>query len=669
VSRPPRRAAALFCAAVAASPCAAAADAASIRLKAPRPNEATSPASLADERRSFDYDAFRARLESLWFQRKALLAAGREADAAAQAERIRAVCSEEGVGRLDDAAAALLIEARRHQQEGSPSKARASLELAEFFAPGSAFVRRGRAAILWEGGAGMGAALAEWSAALRAAFLEEWRSLALVNHLGLVIVAGLLGAGVLFAGLMLLRHHAAFRHDVEERLKGTGVETWRAALAWGILLAPLLLWVTAGWIVFVWLALLFRYMNRSERIASAVVLVVLAVLPPAFRAVGALRAMTEDPMVRAALATSDGTYEPERVVQIRRMIESRPDDPTLHFLLARVYANGRYLEEAFDAYRRVLGLDPQAYPAHVNLGNIYAHLGRYGEATVQYRRAMEIRPESALAYYNAYVTHSETFRFKEAQEYLDRGNEVDPRGMAELLQPTGRSGGRMTVADAGVDLRAVWREALQGKPLTGLPAATGLESAWKAPFRGLFNGWSLLALTALAAGPLAARMMGRSTPARPCIRCGRPFCPLCKSERDKGREYCTQCMHLFLVGEGLSSETKTRKLYEVERRARVERCVGRIASLVLPGSRAILRGRALRGLPLMTLWAGAWLCLAPHLMAMVVGIVGFDVRLGWIGGSTTPAWAAVRVVWFLGVAAAAITWVAANAPLLRRGEA
>jgi hypothetical protein len=32
-------------------------------------------------RRGFDYDAFEARLESLWFQRKALLTEGREADA------------------------------------------------------------------------------------------------------------------------------------------------------------------------------------------------------------------------------------------------------------------------------------------------------------------------------------------------------------------------------------------------------------------------------------------------------------------------------------------------------------------------------------------------------------------------------------------------------------
>jgi hypothetical protein len=78
-------------------------------------------------RRGFDYEAFEARLESLWFQRKAFLADGRVEDAAQQAERIRTFCQEEGVGRLGFLAGALVAEAARYRKEGRHDEALASL--------------------------------------------------------------------------------------------------------------------------------------------------------------------------------------------------------------------------------------------------------------------------------------------------------------------------------------------------------------------------------------------------------------------------------------------------------------------------------------------------------------------------------------------------------------
>ena len=362
---------------------------------------------------------------------------------------------------------------------------------------------------------------------------------------------------------------------------------------------------------------------------------------PEGRAAVAFRARTEDLRVRTTMASANGGYEPERVVKLQHLVESHPDDPTYRFLLARLYANGHYFEEAFAEYKKVLALDPEAYEAYVNLGNILFHLGQYGEAVVQYRRAMECRPGMVLTYYNAYVTHSEWFRFKEAQEYLDKGNALDAEGMAQLLSISGRPGGRMSVVDATVDLRHVWRSAMEGKPLRGIAPVSEGAGALGVHVRSLWNSWSVAALLALVACGLSLSGTRRFAPARDCIRCGRPFCPLCKTEREKGKEYCAQCLHLFVLRDGLAAETKTRKLYEVDRHVRLTRWARRAVTLIFPGGGEILAGKPFRGCAWLFPWLVALVCLMPDLVAPLAAVSGFDVHLGLLRPTVTPAWAAL----------------------------
>ena len=46
------------------------------------------------------------------------------------------------------------------------------------------------------------------------------------------------------------------------------------------------------------------------------------------------------------------------------------------------------------------------------------------------------------------------------------------------------------------------------------------------------------------------RVRKRSS-ARRCIRCGDPFCGVCKRSTE-GHEYCTPCLHLYVLGESLA---------------------------------------------------------------------------------------------------------------------
>ncbi len=644
-----------------------------IRIRVPKAETGVTgdgppPAIRSEGRRGFDYDAFTTRLETLWFQRKAFLADGRDADAANQAQLIRAFCSEEGVRRLDGMAAAALAEAHRHIDEGNFTRARATLELAEFFRPDGSQVRRARAEVAWKSGAGVGAAASEWLAAIRAAAAERWRDLTLLHHLLLLLLVAWVGASTVFATLLLIRYHAPLRHEIEERIEETAWAQWAEPAGWAVVLLPLLLWVGTGWAALYLLVLTFRFMRRGERVAAICVLAITAALPPLYRAAVALRGMAEDPVVRHALASSGGAYDPERVVELQRLVESHPDDSTYRFLLAGLYKNGRYFEEAFEQYQRILEQSTGADPAYVNLGNIFLQLGQPGEALVNYRRAIELRPRSALAYYDAYVAQSETFRFKEAQEYLDRGSAADPEGMTELLYRSGRETGRPMVVDAVVDLRALWRAALEGRPLQGLSAVDERSAWWTPHLRSLVNPLSALSLLAIGACCLLVWSSRRIPPARACIRCGRAFCALCRNEREKGKEYCTQCLHLFVLGDGLAAETKTRKLYEVERHGRRWRLARRLTSLLVPGASHLLGGRAFAGLLLSLAWIASLLAWEPAVVRPLVGLSGINLDLDLLRTGVIPARYALDAVSVAGLVTATVVWIVANARRFRVQE-
>ena len=175
---------------------------------------------------------------------------------------------------------------------------------------------------------------------------------------------------------------------------------------------------------------------------------------------------------------------------------------------------------------------------------------------------------------------------------------------------------------------------------------------------------SLLAIALCALGTVVL-----GTPARACIRCGQPYCQMCRTRTDKAKEYCTQCLHLFVRGDGLAAETKMRKLYEVERHAKVSRVGARLASLVLPGSGQVLRGRAGLGCLLVLLWVVALGTGWPRALTPFERALGMDLRLDLLRAGSLPAAFSLDGAAVVGLLAAGLVWLAANAGRQRAREA
>jgi len=645
-----------------------------IRLpsKPPPSENPTQPADAAgsqevrigEPRSGFDYGAFQARLESLWFQRKTLLSSGRSDDAREQLERIRSSCAEEGIKRLDHVAGALVSEARRDVREGSYDRALASLGVAAALDPDRPQLHLLRAKVHWKADRAYLAAAGELVAALRATLVRSIQDLTLFHQFAFLLGISLVGGAFVFALVMIFRYQLPIRHEIEEWSRHSMAAPVGRAVAWGVLLLPLLTWFGAGWLALYWIVIAFRFMSRHEKTVAAALLLAGAMTLPAYRVGVALFGTAADPAVRTTLLSVGGEYDPNRIVRLRQLVDTHPEDPVYRFLLAGLYKNGRYFEEAFGEYRRTLQIDPALYPVYINVGNIFYATGQFAEAIVNYRNALDLDPQSFLAHYNLHLAQSEAFRFTDAEESLRAARDIDSERVARLLAT---DGDRPSVHDDALKLASIWEAALVGRG--PLPGGSGRE--WTSGLKSLplVDPIGVASIVALAACGILRFRSRKREPARRCIRCGQGFCTRCKGAKNEGREYCTQCLHLFVLGDGLAPAAKSRKMYQVERHERRTRRSRNLSSLIFPGVGHLLRGRTVWGLALVVAWVAALVAIQPAWFVTAAGVINLELQPELLlGAGSVPVSLDTTPLALLAIPVLPVIWIMGNAWRWRRRE-
>ncbi len=135
----------------------------------------------------------------------------------------------------------------------------------------------------------------------------------------------------------------------------------------------------------------------------------------------------------------------------------------------------------------------------------------------------------------------------------------------------------------------------------------------------------------------------RGGAARRCRRCGRPFCRRCRVGT-KDPDHCSQCVHLYILRDGLAPVIKSRKMDEVTRYRKRVWIGERLLSLPLPGSGHVLGGRPCLGALLLVSWIGAWLGILLHGRMLVApdAITASAVATSLLLGSLA------LVVWLVG---------------------
>jgi hypothetical protein len=263
-----------------------------------------------------------------------------------------------------------------------------------------------------------------------------------------------------------------------------------------------------------------------------------------------------------------------------------------------------------------------------------------------------------LALFNMHLSQSESFKFKEAEATLNEARAIDSQQLAELLTAANTKGDGPAVLDASLQMGSVWYAALGGNdPQQVLTSEERHGLSWLG--RQFVNPVSVIGLLTLIGCSLLPLLGRAEEAARRCIRCGRPFCHFCKSGRE-GHEYCSQCLHLFVLGDGLAPETKMRKIYEVEQHERRSRNGRRLLSTVLPGAAQLLRGRAGLGIFLLVAWFGSLIAWQPGVLRPVERFAGLNLRLDLLGPESIPAIYDLNPFTLIAVPVLLAVWLAAN---------
>jgi hypothetical protein len=172
--------------------------------------------------------------------------------------------------------------------------------------------------------------------------------------------------------------------------------------------------------------------------------------------------------------------------------------------------------------------------------------------------------------------------------------------------------------------------------------------------RSSLNPVTIGALTALLLGLALWGKRRRVGLANACIKCGRTFCYRCKSARESST-YCTQCIHIYLKRDGVSLDTKRKKLEEVTEHHSGMIRRNRLFATFLPGAAQMLEGRTVSGV------------IGAFLFALFVATAVFVGRLApALGPAADVAQMLVRVG---AIAVAVIVWLVLAVPVYRRRSA
>lgn len=451
-----------------------------------------------------------------------------------------------------------------------------------------------------------------------------------------------------FALVLFIAYRRSAAHDLRELLGdrfSSGVTT---VLAFALLFLPLFLWLGPLWLVFYWYVVFSVYASTRERIASAVLLVLFACVPLMLHWASYRTTGVNSPVLRAAVTSATDSYYPEGLRRIRELLEALPEDGTLHLLTGNLEVLEGNENAALIHFKRATELNPKLAGAHLNAGNLRFLHNDFPAAIREYEEAARLDPSMAIAYYNHSVAAGETYRFDEQGQKLALAKKYNRSYVERLLKtpPPQKIVRYQLPIDDAWDLTNAISGKRAGRELFANFARLDLPG--NAP-----NPVTIGAVLALIGAFLLSRRAKTTGHAGVCIKCGRTFCPKCKSSRESAT-YCTQCIHIYLKRDGVSIDTKRSKLEEVQEfQADLVR-TRKILATFLPGSAAALDGATVRGLVSLSLFAA---------------FVAIAILIGRLAPISTPAITIRLVIQIVAIAGAVLTWLIVSLPVYRQRAA
>jgi tetratricopeptide (TPR) repeat protein len=402
---------------------------------------------------------------------------------------------------------------------------------------------------------------------------------------------------------LLIRHGGLLRHDIEEWLGPAQSPAASLALWLLLVLFPLAAFQGWGWLPLWWLALLFAYLNASEKAIAVFALLVTVLAGPALDALERWQTTVRNPLFEAALAAVEAEPDARQVALLEATASAHPEDRNLAYLLALAWRRSGDSQRAANLYQRLLESDPNDAVARNNLANLEFIAGEYDKALQRYREGAEAggRPAVvATSFYNLSIAHLEKFEYQAFNEAKGSADRLAGR-LIEDYDRWKYDSGDYAVVDLVPSLDDVWRR-FAGRS-EGLGEAGDRTVGLPRGIAGLASRFTLAAALFVLVAFVVTWVRGRKAFTVHCSRCGMAFCRQCHLGKVVG-DLCSQCHHLFVVRDGVSGPARNRKMLEVQGRERRRSRVFRILSVLSPGAGQVYGRQTLLGFFLVTAWYG-----------------------------------------------------------------
>lgn len=435
-----------------------------------------------------------------------------------------------------------------------------------------------------------------WSSALQlilAGFTKlfgNYRALVLSrSDAAITVCLAFVLTAAIFAIVLFFRYFRAAAHDFREilsrRFRGGSV----TVLAFAFLFLPIFFWLGPLWLMLYWFVIFFGYAVFAERVAIIVLLLLTAVTPVILDYTANEIAGLDSPVVVAALASAEQTYVPEALRRLQELSLVAGDNARMSILLGNLHLQEGNQSQAAQNYRKSVALADTA-GAHVNIGNLHFLDNDFPAAITEYQKAEKLDPSMAIAFYNHSVASGETYKYDEQAQMQDQAKKIDRALVDRLISnPPGQKVVMYhpSLAESRSLARSIARKG-NARELFG-------SYSWFQPMASLLNPVTLGAILAMALSLLLWLRRRKSGYAGACIKCGRTFCHRCKSSRESAT-YCTQCIHIYLRRDGVSLDTKRRKLLDVQEYLSGRVRLNRLFATFLPGSAQLLEGTTVAGI-------------------------------------------------------------------------
>jgi tetratricopeptide (TPR) repeat protein len=491
----------------------------------------------------------------------------------------------------------------------------------------------------------------DWPAALTNIFrgfgniLRNYRSrLQSRSDFLITILMAIALTAAIFAVALFIRYGRAMAHDFREilgaRMHGGAV----SVLAFALLFLPVFLWLGPVWLVFYWFIIFFGYAKQGERILIVVFSLLIAAAPVLLDLASHWIAGVDSPVVMSAIASNERSYEPDALRRMQELINIVPDDATLHLLIGNLYLQDGNEQQANQHFRRSTELHDSA-GAHVNLGDLYFFNNDFATAVTEYNKAEALDPKLAIAFYDDSVALGELYKFDQQAQKLDYAKQVDRSSIERISSPAPPQ--KVVLYHPPVALAwSVSSEIAQ----RGVARSLFGNYAWFDPLESARNPITLGAILTILLAPLVHAVRRKTGYAGACIKCGRTYCPRCKSAHESAT-FCTQCIHIYLKRDGVSMATKRAKLEEVSEHQEGVLTRNRWLATFLPGSAQFIEGRTVAG----TLAAFVFLF-----------FVSLALLAGRLAPVLAPGDAARMLVRIVAIVLAVVLWIFITLPIYRR---